>query len=188
MNRNPHHAREVTVACAGGDSGHLVGIDLRSSTRAHRIFGAHEQGANDVDYNPNKPHQISSGGYDGKVRFWDVRHTAGPLLVLDAHSHWVSCAKYNRFHDQLLLSAGSDAVVNLWRVSSISSSPLLELDDDATERSAPDALVRRFEEHEDSVYAVAWSACDAWIFASLSLDGRVVVNHTPSVEKYRILL
>ena len=36
--------------------------------------------------------------------------------------------------------------------------------------------------------AAAWSACDAWVFGSLSLDGRVVLNHVPSTEKYKILL
>jgi hypothetical protein len=62
------------------------------------------------------------------------------------------------------------------------------------------------------VYSVSWSCCDAWIFASLSYDGRVsdtvlagwlgsavgtsivrfsqqvVVNHVPPAEKYKILL
>jgi len=51
-----------------------------------------------------------------------------------------------------------------------------------------DKLVRSFEEHEDSVYAVAWSGADAWIFASLSYDGRLFINHVPAPEKYKILL
>lgn len=38
--------------------------------------------------------------------------------------------KYNRFHDQLLLSGSSDCMVHLWRVSSVSSAPLLEPEDD----------------------------------------------------------
>lgn len=37
--------------------------------------------------------------------------------------------RYNRCHDQLLLSGGTDSLVNLWRVSSISSAPLLEMED-----------------------------------------------------------
>jgi hypothetical protein len=28
------------------------------------------------------------------------------------------------------------------------------------------------DQHEDSVYKVAWSAADAWIYCSLSFDGR----------------
>ena len=79
--------------------------------------------------------------------------------------------------------------VNLWRVSSISSAPLLELEGDETsDADTGDGAIRCIDEHEESVYAVAWSACDAWVFASLSYDGRVVINHVPSTEKYKILL
>lgn len=38
----------------------------------------------------------------------------------------VNTVKYNRFHDQLLVSGSSDCMVHLWRVSSVSSAPLLE--------------------------------------------------------------
>jgi len=52
----------------------------------------------------------------------------------------------------------------------------------------PDGLIRRFEEHEDSIYSCCWSATDAWAFASVSYDGKLVVNRVPAEEKYRILL
>jgi len=48
--------------------------------------------------------------------------------------------------------------------------------------------VRPYTDHEQSVFGAVWSAADAWIFASLSLDGKVVVNHVPPSEKYKILL
>ena len=51
-----------------------------------------------------------------------------------------------------------------------------------------DGLVKAFEEHEASVFGLAWSAADAWVFASLSLDGRAILNHVPPAEKYKILL
>jgi len=51
----------------------------------------------------------------------------------------------------------------------------------------PDEVIAKFEEHEDSVYSVVWSSADAWVFASLSYDGRLVVNHVPSQEKFSIL-
>lgn len=217
----------------------------------------------------------------------------------------VNTVKYNRFHDQLLVSGSSDCMVHLWRVSSVSSAPLLEPEDEdaggldgadggefggsgggskgeaadirvrvvymylaceirtrdrptklvchhsprrpppqlvalalavlcfppAFARSTrvcavrrrgaymptpgctsyihclllvlrlsrpPDFLlcshasprlqVRTFDEHEESVYSLAWSASDAWVLASLSYDGLVVLNHVPSTEKYKILL
>lgn len=58
---------------------------------------------------------------------------ASPPLLLKAvrggHSHWVTRATYNPFYDQLILSAGRDGIANLWRISSCSSAPLLDLDD-----------------------------------------------------------
>lgn len=48
-------------------------------------------------------------------------------------------------------------------------------------------VIRTFEEHEDSVYSAVWSCADAWVFASLSYDGRMVINHVPTQEKFAIL-
>ncbi len=101
--------------------------------------------------------------------------------------------------------------MDLWRVSSISSAPLLELgDEDEGEggaaggdgaggdadgsrkrpeaKLAADAAIRVHEEHDDSVVGLAWSPFNAWVYASLSYTGRVVVAQVPSAEKYKILL
>ena len=51
-----------------------------------------------------------------------------------------------------------------------------------------DGVLAKYEEHEDSVYAIEWSSADAWTFASLSFDGRLIVNRVPQAEKYKILL
>lgn len=141
------------------------------------------------DYNPNKLHHLVTASNDRRIKFWDARHLRHPLKILTGHTHWVFAAKFNRFHDQLLASGGSDAQVNLWSLLSVSSAPLGDLEDHSAEAVRDgDKLVRSFDENEDSVYAVAWSAADAWIFASLSYDGRCVVHHVPPPEKYKILL
>lgn len=51
-----------------------------------------------------------------------------------------------------------------------------------------DGVIATYEEHEDSVYASCWSTADPWVFASLSYDGRLVINKVPRAEKYKILL
>lgn len=51
-----------------------------------------------------------------------------------------------------------------------------------------DGLLETFEQHEESVYCVEWSAADPWIFASVSYDGRVIVSRIPKKYKYQILL
>jgi hypothetical protein len=54
---------------------------------------------------------------------------------------------------------------------------------------APDAAIRvHGDDHDDSVYAAAWSVSNAWVYASVSHSGKVVVAQVPSAEKYRVLL
>eukprot|EP00753_Platysulcus_tardus_P004954 PLAT1279.2.p1 GENE.PLAT1279.2~~PLAT1279.2.p1 ORF type:complete len:445 (-),score=126.80 PLAT1279.2:69-1343(-) len=166
----------------------MRGWDLRSMESTWCIPQAHLDRVRSLAFNHNLQYTIVSGGDDSKVKFWDVRKPLTPVKVLSGHSHWVTSVQFNYAYDQLLLSSGTDGAVNLWRVSSISSKPLLELEFEESERSAADTLVRSYTHHEDSVYSIAWSACDLWVFASLSYDGKVVVNSVPSEEKYRLLL
>jgi WD40 repeat protein len=99
----------------------------------------------------------------------------------------------------------SDSRVMLHNAASVSSEPAgqadeseeadddVDLDDsfDISHKSSDpleDGVLATYEEHEDSVYSVEWSAADPWVFASLSYDGRLVINRVPRTYKYRILL
>ncbi|OMJ15122.1 Protein TSSC1 [Smittium culicis] len=48
-------------------------------------------------------------------------------------------------------------------------------------------VVSQHDSHELSVYKCCWSKNNPWMFASLSLDGRVVINYVPQSEKFKIL-
>ena len=50
-----------------------------------------------------------------------------------------------------------------------------------------DGVIQTFDDHEDSVYVAEWSAADPWTFASLSYDGRLVINQVPRNVKFKIL-
>lgn len=50
-----------------------------------------------------------------------------------------------------------------------------------------DGLIHTYDQHEDSVYNVAWSPADTWTFASISYAGRVVISQVPTNEKFKIL-
>lgn len=98
---------------------------------------------------------------------------------------------YNPAYDQLLASSSSDTFVNLWDVSSVSSSAKEGECSHARKRAAHgvDHLIKTYDEHEDSVYSVAWSCgSDPFVFASLSYDGRLVVCRVPQAEQDRVLL
>jgi WD40 repeat protein len=191
---DPHHANQVSTV----DDAHLKTWDLRSSRLAFKKEGAHLFGARDVDYNPNVPYQVLTTGEDATLRFWDLRKLDKCIRALSGgHHHWTVRARYNGHHDQLVLSCGTDSAVCLWRVGSVASAPLGAEGDGGGAGLAPaagtgqrptDGLVKRYEEHEDSCYSCCWSLADAWVFASVAYDGRLVVNRVPGEEKYRILL
>jgi len=187
---NPHFSNQLATATDQS----IRGWDLRSNKQAYMIEGAHGGSVRDIDFNKNKPYYLVSGGDDSKVRFWDYRKVDQPVKELAVHSHWVWNVKYNPFHDQLVISSSTDWLVYLYNTISISSSPVFEIshDDDPKTVAKPakeDHLVKRYEEHEDSVYSIAWSCCetDSWTFASLSYDGRVVINRVPQEEVDKIL-
>ncbi|CAK9169051.1 unnamed protein product, partial [Ilex paraguariensis] len=47
-----------------------------------------------------------------------------------------------------------------------------------------DPLLNSYSDYEDSVYGLAWSSREPWIFASLSYDGRVA-SYVITVSKQR---
>ncbi|XP_051579209.1 EARP-interacting protein homolog [Myxocyprinus asiaticus] len=195
---SPHH--NCTQLATANDTA-IRGWDLRSMSQIYCIENAHGQLVRDLDFNPNKQYYLASCGDDCKVKFWDVRHISEPVKSLEEHSHWVWSVRYNHSHDQLLLTGSSDSRVILSNMVSISSEPFGHLvdDDDLSDNEEnqqedkgkeplQDSIIATYEEHEDSVYAVEWSEADPWLFASLSYDGRLVINRVPRALKYRILL
>ncbi|XP_043926317.1 EARP and GARP complex-interacting protein 1 isoform X1 [Protopterus annectens] len=195
---SPHH--NCTQVATANDIA-IRGWDLRSMSQIYCIENAHGQLVRDLDFNPNKQYYLVSCGDDCKVKFWDVRNIHDPVKTLEEHSHWVWSVRYNHSHDQLVLTGSSDSRVILSNMVSISSEPFGHLVDE-DELSDPednhreeknkeplqDSIIATYEEHEDSVYAVEWSSADPWLFASLSYDGRLVINRVPRALKYRILL
>lgn len=188
---NLHHNFSQIATC--NDTA-IRGWDLKSMKQTFVIDNAHSQLVRDIDFNPNKQYYIASCGDDCKTKIWDIRKSNECLKTLSNHSHWVWSVRYNTFHDQLLLTCSSDNRVILNSIASLSSEPFKSVIDDETQdipmKKVPelDREVKVFEDHEDSVYMVEWSSVEPWIFASLSYDGRLVINKVPKDEKYKILL
>jgi len=57
-----------------------------------------------------------------------------------------------------------------------------------TNNNIKDGIVVCYEDFDDSVYDVAWSNSDPWIYMAASFDGRLVLSHVPKDIKYSILL
>lgn len=193
---NPHNSCNQFVTL---NENNVHGWDLRNpSDISWNIPNAHSQIVRDLDFNSNRQYFLSTCGDDGYMKFWDIRMTTEPVISRIEHSHWVWNVRINRFHDQLVLTSSSDSRVILCSIASISSEPfghvvsteedLIQGEESSTKEKLEDGVVGRFEEHEDSVYAVEWSSADPWTFASLSYDGRLVLNKVPRKYKYQILL
>ncbi|XP_057414400.1 EARP and GARP complex-interacting protein 1 isoform X2 [Balaenoptera acutorostrata] len=195
---SPHH--NCTQVATANDTA-VRGWDTRTMSQIYCIESAHGQLVRDLDFNPNKQYYLASCGDDCRVKFWDTRNVTEPIKTLEEHSHWVWSVRYNHSHDQLVLTGSSDSRVILSNMVSISSEPFGHLvdDDDLSDQEErrpeeksqeppQDSVIATYEEHEDSVYAVDWSSADPWLFASLSYDGRLVINRVPRALKYHILL
>lgn len=193
---NPHNGCNQFVTL---NENNVRGWDFRSPSEASwNILSAHSQIIRDLDFNSNRQYFLSTCGDDGYMKFWDIRSPTEPVLSRMEHSHWVWNIRINRFHDQLVLTSSSDSRVILCSIASISSEPYghvvppeddaVQNDDACKKEKLEDGVVGRYEEHEDSVYAVEWSSADPWTFASLSYDGRLVLNKVPRKYKYQILL
>lgn len=193
---NPHNECNQFVTLYENN---IQGWDLRSlSDPSWMIPSAHSQIIRDLDFNANRQYFLATCGDDGYMKFWDIRVTDEPVLSRIEHSHWVWNIRINPFRDQLVLTSSSDSRVILYSVASISSEPYRHIvspeddnghgDETCSKEKLEDGVIRRYEEHEDSVYAVEWSSADPWTFASLSYDGRLVINKVPREYKYQIML
>ncbi|XBI00064.1 hypothetical protein VPH35_129232 [Triticum aestivum] len=139
--------------------------DLRSMKRSNAIEHAHIR---DVDYNPKKQNIIATAEDEFGIRLWDLRMLKHPLKDLPGHSHWTWAVRHNPEYDELILSAGTDSAVNLWLAK-------VGTDDSGPERQE-EPLLHSYTDYEDSIYGIAWSSHDPSLFASLSYDGRVVLE------------
>ncbi|KAG7162851.1 EARP-interacting protein-like, partial [Homarus americanus] len=114
--------------------------------------------------------------HGSNVRAWDVRTMKPSWCVEGAHTQLVS-----------------DQRVILSNLPSIASQPfgtMVDQEESSKEErekseGTEEGVIQIYDDHEDSVYAVEWSAADFWTFASLSYDGRLVINKVPRSVKYK---
>jgi WD40 repeat protein len=173
---DPHDVNSVAATCESS----LQFWDVRTMKKTLSIECSHVRS---VDYHPRKSNILVTAEHESGIRIWDLRKPKVPIQELPGHTHWTWIVKCNPEYDGIILSAGTDSTVNLWSAS-------INLDELTTESQAEppvrgvDPLLNTYSDYEDSIYGLTWSSREPWIFASLSYDGRVVVESVkPFISK-----
>ncbi|XP_057470229.1 WD repeat-containing protein DWA2-like [Actinidia eriantha] len=166
---DPHDVNSIASTCESS----IQFWDLRTMKKTNSIEHAHIR---NVDYDTKKKYVLVTAEDESGIHIWDLRMLKVPSLELPGHSHWTSAVRCNPEYDGLILSAGTDSAVNLWlasppRTDDLSSESLVE-----SPKMQVDPLLNSYSDYEDTVYGLAWSSREPWIFASVSYDGRVVVE------------
>ncbi|KAJ8306607.1 hypothetical protein KUTeg_017152 [Tegillarca granosa] len=198
-----------------GDSKSLLGLadnhillweldTASSSAKLTASTGLESKGQPKMTCGRWNPHhnctQIATAN-DNCIRGWDIRSMEQVYVIENAHGQLVRDLDFNPNKQYYLASCGDDCKVKFWDTRN-TTEPLKVLSEhshwvwsvkynhfhDQMEDPPKDGVIATYEEHEDSVYAVDWSTADPWVFASLSYDGRLVINRVPRAEKYKILL
>ncbi|AEE35816.1 unnamed protein product [Arabidopsis thaliana] len=165
---NPHDVNSVAATSESS----IQFWDLRTMKKNNSIERAHVR---NVDYNLKREHILVSADDESGIHLWDLRKTKFPVQELPGHTHWTWAVRCNPEYEELILSVGTDSAVNLWFASASSEHKTSESPVEAS-RQRVNPLLNSYTDYEDSVYGLAWSSREPWIFASLSYDGRVVIE------------
>lgn len=170
---DPHDHNALALTC---DSSVLL-WDLRTMQKTNSIEHAHVR---NLDYDMKTKHMLATAEDESGIHLWDLRMLKFPVLELPGHAHWTWTVKYNPEYEGLILSGGTDSAVNLWLASPPASENLGSESSTKSPIKQSYRLLNSYTDYEDSVYGLAWSSREPWIFASLSYDGRVVVESIKS--------
>ncbi|XP_028083269.1 WD repeat-containing protein DWA2-like isoform X1 [Camellia sinensis] len=129
-----------------------------------------------VDYDTKRKNILVTAEDESGIHVWDLRMPNVPILELPGHAHWTWAVRCNPEYDGLILTAGTDSTVNVWLTSPPSSDDITYESLVKSPTRLADPLLNSYSDYEDSVYGLSWSSREPWIFASLSYDGRVVVE------------
>ncbi|KAL7175000.1 hypothetical protein ACSBR2_028745 [Camellia fascicularis] len=147
--------------------------DLRTMKKENSIEHTH---VHNVDYDTKRKYILVTAEDKSGIHVWDLRMPEVPILELPGHAHWTWAVRCNPEYDGLILSAGTDSTVNVWLTSPPNSDDITYESLVKSPTRLADPLLNSYSDYEDSVYGLAWSSREPWIFSSLSYDGRVVVE------------
>lgn len=76
-----------------------------------------------VDSHPNQQHIVATGGQDGMLSIWDVRHSSVPFSLMEAHTAEMWEVHFHPSNPDHLFSCSEDGSLLHWEASSGSDTP-----------------------------------------------------------------
>jgi len=167
---------------SAGDDYKIKFWDQRNLTKPlQKVFSRHSHWVWKVQYNPSFDALVISASSDGTVNLWNVSSLSfqNPSAVIFTPTTTTTSTT---------TTTGTVATTSTTTTTPTSPNIASDLGVD----SNLDRLIKTYEDHEDSVYSICWSKCsdrpwDWASFASLSYDGRVVINRVPEKEARKVL-
>jgi ribosome biogenesis protein YTM1 len=104
-----------TGLLATGHSDSLVRLwDTRAGLAARIVLTSHTNFTSCVAWSPDNANHLASGGYDGKVKIWDIRSNSVPLYSIasvEEDGQKVFCLDWSS--ESGLVSGGEDGKVRI---------------------------------------------------------------------------
>ncbi|XP_008677309.1 protein TSSC1 isoform X2 [Zea mays] len=132
-------------------------------------------------WDPHNHNSIASIS-DSSLHLWDLRSMEKSSAIEHAHIRDVD---YNPKKQHIIATTEDDFGICLWDLRMLKL-PLKDLPGHShcpsgSPNRQEEPLLNSYTDYEDSIYGIAWSSHDPSLFASLSYDGRVVLE---SVKPY----
>jgi hypothetical protein len=206
MDYNPNRPYMIGTACRDGtckfyDVRYPITSTTTSTTDRTNVVpsmtqpvcvarGGHSHYCTSIRYNPFHDQLVVSTGTDQKSNLWRLSScSSAPILLPTTTTTTTTSSSSSGQVNDMIHATDEDNDYHDLTNHNHTMTPTSTKKHHDLNTVATNVCVQQQYEYGDAVYTTAWGANDAWIYLTISYqDGKAVLQHVPSTEKYKILL